>query len=143
MRLLYLLVFVFVISANAAAQQKEPLLSGTFDSTRVVDFLHNLEAQSPYFFYYDSAQLDSFRITLSVQQQPLRALLDAAFKNTDIHYALDVQQVFITRQLQVLTTLPAGFNEEDKNGIVKTDTTKALLSSAAEKRSVIKTTSQN
>src|SRR5947209_13032867 len=124
MRLFYLLFFLLAIAARSAAQQ-EPLLSGTFDSTRVPDFLHHLEAQSSYFFYYDSTQVDSFRITLSVQQQPLKAVLDAAFKNTDIHYAIDAQHVFITRQLQVLTTLPPGFNEGAQTDFIKSDTTKA------------------
>jgi hypothetical protein len=84
MRRFYLLILLFLTGTCALAQQKEPLLSGTFDSTAVPEFLHNLESQSFYFFYYDSAQLAPIRISLSVQQQPLQAVLTAAFKNTDI-----------------------------------------------------------
>ena len=142
MQRFYFILLLTCAWAGATAQQKEPLFSGTFDSTKVVDFLHTLETQSSYFFYYDSTQLDSIRITLTVQQQPLRSVLGAAFKNTDVHIAIQGQQVFVTRQLQVLTELPAGFTEA-KDAVVKNNATKEILNAGLEKQKGPKTTSEN
>ena len=142
MRAFYILLITLFLFHKAGAQQ-EPLFSGRFDSVSVVDLLHNLEAQSNYFFYYDSVQLHAFHITLVVEQQPLQKVLEAAFKNTDLHYAIDAQHhVFITRQLQVLTTLPPGFGDV-KTDVAQATSGNALLNLNDNERKAVKTTSEN
>src|SRR5215203_1084559 len=137
-------LFLFLMfSFNTWAQEKEPLFSFNFENSTITDVIQKLESASPYYFYYDSLQLDSFRFTLSVQNQPLQSVLKEAFKGTDIHFSIDPQQhVFISRQLQVLTTLPSGFTDEKKVD-EESYAGKALLSSATETRKAVKTSSEN
>lgn len=138
-----LLVLLFVTVMQASAQEKELLFTGSFENSTVPRFLRTLEATSSYYFYYDSLQLDSFRITLSIQNQPLQPVLEAAFKNTDIRFAVDAQDhVFISRQLQMLTTLPAGFGDE-KPALAKSNNVKERLTMGDEKRKALKTGSEN
>jgi hypothetical protein len=142
MRPLYLTTLLLFMTYGATAQEKKPLFTETFENTRLPVFFQQLEAASPYFFYYDSVQLDSFRITLSVQNQPLQAVLEKAFAGTDVLFSIDAEQhVFVSRQLQVLTTLPAGFGDVPQKG--KEVAQKAVAVVGDERRQAVKTTSEN
>jgi beta-glucosidase-like glycosyl hydrolase len=102
---------------GASAQEKKPLFTEAFDKQHACRLLSAIGSGFTLFFYYDSVQLDSFRITLSVQNQPLQAVLEKAFAGTDVLFSIDAEQhVFVSRQLQVLTTLPAGFGDVPQKG---------------------------
>jgi hypothetical protein len=99
---------------NASAQNT-PMISGSFDQVPVEVFFRHIEQQTPYFFYYDARQLDSLKITLTVQDQPVSKVLEKAFENTNIHFSIDnTNRIFITRKLRIITSLPEGFFELDK-----------------------------
>ena len=107
MRLVFLCFLIIGSGAlTTAAQQQDSLFSIRSENSTVAAFVQQLETLTPYTFFYDSAQVDSFRVTVALEKQSLKTILDAAFKGTDLQYALDDQHhVFITRALQVLTTL--------------------------------------
>ena len=142
MRPLFLTTLLFCLFTGASAQEKNPLFTGTFENAKLPDFFQQLEAASDYFFYYDSVQLDSFRITLSVQNQPLQSVLEKAFAGTDIYFSIDAEQhVFVTRHLQVLATLPEGFGDKPKTE--KESERKPVAVIGDERRQAVKTTSEN
>jgi hypothetical protein len=102
----------FLFTNIAAAQQNTPKpVSGEFNNATVTSFLQALEQQTGYYFYYDSLQFDSVRINLSFKNQPLAKLLNVALEPLGFHYTIieDRRQVFLTRGIEIKTTLPPGF----------------------------------
>lgn len=119
-------IFFFIGFAATAKGQTPALISGKFENLSPEQFFRQIEAQTPYFFFYDSKQLDSFSIHLSVDKMPLPEVLQLAFRNTDIQFALDEQnRVFITKKIPLLTSLPADFFKTGSSQ-QKTDNTLAL-----------------
>ncbi|HEY0355077.1 MAG TPA: TonB-dependent receptor [Flavisolibacter sp.] len=136
-------IFLFIVfcSLGIMASAQAPLVSGNFRNLGVEAFFQQVEAQTPYYFYYDVKQLDSIRINLDVKDQPLEYVLEQAFKNTDVNFSIDAQnRVFITRKIKLLTSLPPGFFQKDQSGT--TDHSK-LLSNAMDAKNIRKLTSES
>lgn len=96
-------------SAASGQQGHFPLVSGDFKEVPLDSFLVQLEQQTHYRFYFDTAQLGTVKINITAANQPLNVVLDKAFANTGIYYAFHNNHVFITKGLQVQTALPKGF----------------------------------
>ncbi len=135
-----LFVFFAFILLNTSLHAQQPLISGNFRDMDVESFFKKIESSTPYFFYYDVKQLDSIRININVNNLPLPQVLQEAFKQTDVQFAIDdANRVFITRKVQIMTALPEGFFQKDAQ---KTDNTNALVN-AIDARNVKKMTSEN
>ena len=106
------LLFIF---CSARGQDKK-LISGDFQGMSFEQFAQAIEAKTDYHFYFNSAQLDTFSVTLSVTQKPLYAILGQLFLHTEFHYAIDAQNnVFIVRRFKIETSLPNDFFARKKN----------------------------
>ena len=93
-----------------------PVVSGEFKKITAEQFLLQLEKQTGFHFYFDTSQLDSITIDISVNKQALPEVLKLAFANTGIGFAYDAQNnVFISKGQVVQTELPNGFFGKDKN----------------------------
>jgi hypothetical protein len=139
LRTIFLLFSVVVL--NCVARAQKPLVSGQFQNLKADEFFKKIEETTPYFFYYDIRQLDSLRINVSAKDQPLENVLMEAFRNTDVHFSVDKQnRVFITRKVQVQTSLPPGFFHGDATD--KTDNSDALAK-AMDEKNVKKMTTEN
>lgn len=104
-----ILIFCLLLT-GVSAQNTIPLISGDYNNLSAEKLLLALEKQSGYHFYYDSTQLDTAKISLSIKDQPLPAVLDLIFLNTGIGYSIDNHRnIFISKGLLVQTTLPASF----------------------------------
>ncbi|TKK66908.1 TonB-dependent receptor [Ilyomonas limi] len=143
----YIIIFVCLSFCSAAISQQadSPLVSGDFKNVPVDSFLVQLEQQTHYHFYFDTAQLGAVKINITAASQPLKTVLDKAFANTNIYYAFHKNNVFITKGLQVQTTLPQGFfsgKGDDKGAVANTipditSNTAESKSSAAENKLII------
>ncbi|WP_347156383.1 TonB-dependent receptor [Pontibacter chitinilyticus] len=108
-----LLGVVCCVTTSQAQQAGQPLISGNFQRATFEEFARQVEAQSTYHLYFDSAAVDSLSITMQVQQQPLAAVLQQVFQGTTLQFAVDAQQrVFITKGRQLSMNLPEGFFEQ-------------------------------
>ena len=108
--------FFLVISTICRSQPPASVkVNGNFENISLTDFFGRLEKQTPYKFYCNSKQLDSFVIELQVKELPITQTLQEAFKATDIHFAIDTasKSVFITRKAVVETELPDGLFEDN------------------------------
>jgi len=116
---LFFTLFVFFVGSYdcAVAQEKKyPLVTADFSKVTIESFLNTLEKQTGYHFYYDTAQFDSTKLTLSVKEMQLPALLELAFKDIGLLFTIDHQKnVFITEGLTVQTELPPSFFEINTN----------------------------
>jgi len=103
---------ILLLAGKSLYSQKDTVMkiSGDFQGLTFVEFFSSIESKVPCFFYFDKNQLDSSLISFSVRDEPLRLVLDRAFKNTALQFSIDQDnKVYITRNLKIITTLPPGF----------------------------------
>lgn len=98
------------IQMARAQQNTGKLISGDFNKASIGQFVNDIEAKTSYHFYYDITEFDSLKITLQVNNKPLDVVLDMAFNNTDFHYAIDQNKIFLTKGRQIKTDLAPGFS---------------------------------
>src|SRR5687768_5126565 len=107
-----LFIFLLLFTGMFAFSQDKPvpLVSGKYQSLTFREFVLQVEASSPYFFYYDPNQVDSIRVNIEVDKMPLDQVLTKVFANTNLHFSIDRQnKVYITNKFQLVTVLPEGF----------------------------------
>lgn len=131
----YVIAFTLMFFTCMSLQvkgQKEIRISGQFDSVPLVQFIHQVEAGTGYHFYYDSTGMDSIKVSLSVKDQPLTAVLQEALKNTTLRFAIDKENhVFISPNYAIQTTLAPGLFDGQAPAIesrTHTDSLVAMLS---------------
>ncbi len=112
MKKCYLVFFLLIFVKFAYAQQTAKTLSVNFNKATIEQFVAELELKSGYHFYYNPAQFDSLKVTLEAANVPLKTILNQSFRNTNFHYAIIDQQVFLTKGREIQTTLAAGFFKE-------------------------------
>lgn len=112
MKKLLFAIFLFILFAVSADAQdkKDNLISGSFENLSLVEFFQKLESQTTFFFYYNEAQLDSTRVDITAQNEPIQTVLEKVFRNTNLLFSIDNEnKVYVTKGLKVVTTLPANF----------------------------------
>ena len=110
MRKSFLLSSCFLLFLQiAVAQQK--LISVNFQQATITQVVNDIESKTSYHFYYDPASFDSLKVTLQLNDKPIAAILEIAFQNTNFHYAVTGQQIFLTKGRQIKTELAPGFAE--------------------------------
>ena len=107
----FILIIFFSFFYSIAVQgQTRPLITGNFKELKLGQFIRELESSSGYHFYYDSLQVDSIQVNLTVKDQPLDKVLEKALANTGFNFSIDqYNNVFLIRDIIIKTDLPAGF----------------------------------
>jgi TonB dependent receptor-like, beta-barrel/CarboxypepD_reg-like domain/TonB-dependent Receptor Plug Domain len=113
------LLFLLLANQEGFAQQNnQQLITGDFHQLTFEQFAQQVEAQTDYHFYFDTAQVDSIIVNFSLTGAHLQAVLDQLFRNTTLQYAIDSQdQVFITKDFAIPIQLPVGFFEGRKEAL--------------------------
>ena len=105
---------LLLVIFNVSAQDKK-LISLNLQEANFEQFVQAVENNSNYHFYYNISQFDSFSVTISVNNQPLNAILDQVFAHSDFHYAIDAQNnVFVIKRFKIETRLPQDFFAKKK-----------------------------
>jgi hypothetical protein len=104
-------VFLSLALCVKAQQPSVKRVSLELKDVRIDTFVTELESQTGYHFYYDPAQFDSLRVSISVTNVPLSKVLELVFANSDYHFAIPENQnyVLLTKGIAINTSLPAGF----------------------------------
>jgi hypothetical protein len=111
------ILVAFCLSSFCAGAQDQKLISGNFTGYKFPRLVLDIESQTPYHIYYDSAETDSIEINLTANQLTLQQVFDIVFKNTNIHYALGTDNdVFVSKRYSIQTTLPKNFFDPGKAG---------------------------
>jgi hypothetical protein len=138
-----LLLFLGLGIAALAQEGKDTLITANFKNVSLPRFLQEVEAQTPYYFYYDPAQVDSIEVTLYANSLPLSKALEAILKGTDLRFSIDREKrVYLTRNLQIVTSLSAGFGGKD-GAPAPAQTDISSMVSVEDKKKVPTTTSEN
>lgn len=99
-------ILFFLLCCLQIFAQKETLPNVTvdLDSASLEKFVQVLESQTNLHFYFDTAQTDSVTISMHVQRQPLKKVLEQAFVNTPFRYSITNDgYAFITKGRDIET----------------------------------------
>ena len=111
-----LFICLLITVWHVAAQVKPPTITVEFKDVRIQDFVKEIESKTKYHFYYNPAEFDSVRVTLSAKNESVSSILRLAFRNTNFSYTIDPNNnVFLSKGVEILASLPYGLfeNEED------------------------------
>src|SRR5436190_9572002 len=143
MRSLFLFICLLALLNHAEAQDKPILVTGQFEQMRLPDFFSKIESQTSVYFYYDKIQVDSIVVSVTADNEPLSQVLEKALKNTGLRFSTDrSNRVFITKDIQLLTSLPAGFfsRQVDQNTSISSD---SVTDYGLQMKKTAKTVSEN
>src|SRR6187549_319033 len=107
----FILIFFFSFFYSIAVHgQARPLITGNFKEIKLGQFIREVESSSGYHFYYDSLQIDSIQVSLTVKDQPLDKVMEKALANTGFNFSIDqYNNVFVIKDIFIKTELPPGF----------------------------------
>src|SRR5580658_9462637 len=115
----FLTIACFSLLAGRCSAQGKPSAALTLDLHQVSypELLKEMEKQTGYRFFYDTADLDTTRIDVNVQAQPLSVVLQSVFSGTGISFSVDrFYHVFIAKGDAINTGLPEGFFDKVDSG---------------------------
>ncbi|WP_205508597.1 TonB-dependent receptor [Longitalea arenae] len=104
--LIFLVVAISVQAQPGGKSVRLDLKDASIDS-----LVAELEAQTGYHFYYDPAQFDSLRVSISASNVSLQKVLELVFANSEYHFAIPPKKTYVllTRGATIKTSLPPGF----------------------------------
>lgn len=110
MRHYLLTFFIMAVFANKAYSQTVKTITGNFVDIPFSQFIQEVENQTGYHFYFDPAQTDSLKINYRGSNVPINTALDEILRPFELRFSIDDNgHVFITKSVQIYTTLPPGF----------------------------------
>lgn len=144
MRKLCLTLFILISSAFVALAQQNKLIDVDYNQANISQVATDLSAKTGYKFYYDPARLDSLKVTLSLHQQPLKAVLDKIFDNVKYFYLItDDQEVLLTKNVRITPEVMGFDNQRPNNNAIVAQANSVAANPGSEKTAVIATTSEN
>ncbi len=105
-RNLYLIFLLSFFSLNVFAQQKVTL---QMDTCLITDLFEVIEKQSNYRIYYASENTDSLFITVHATNEEPSEIIKKALQGTDLKVSQYNNNIFITRNIELVTKLPEGY----------------------------------
>ena len=129
----WLLTLILFCCRLYGQQDTAVLVSVKTDSAGIEKFAHEIEKQTGFRFFYDTARLDSVVITIDAQNQPLTRVLELAFAGNDVFYTIDESKhIFLTRGRPLNLLLPEGFFTGGKTNKPRSRQDTAFLVNASE-----------
>jgi len=121
----YTVSFLLLFGFTARSQNRQ-LITGDFTGLHFQKLAQEIESQTDYYFYYDSAETDSIRINLRADHLSLQQVLDTVFKGSDLHYMIrDEKYVIVSNHYTIQTSLPKDFfipEKEEADSLSKKNT---------------------
>ncbi|PWT72979.1 MAG: TonB-dependent receptor [Bacteroidetes bacterium] len=95
-----------VVSVNG--QEKERI-SGEFTDLRFDQFVAQVESQCNFHFFYDSSELDSFRVNVTARNLTVSELLLKVFHNSGFYYSIDSLGYIVVNKRPVRAEIVSNF----------------------------------
>ena len=114
-----LLLGALLLAATAGYGQQAgvPLISARLEGAPFTQLVQEIEARTPYRFYFEPAAVDTIRVTVRAEQQPLPQVLEAALARSGLHFAIDEQRrVFLTSGRPIVPGLADSYFQAAKPG---------------------------
>ncbi len=104
--LLFCVIGLLAIKADA---QDLGRVTIDLSSARFDELVSQVESQTDYRFYYDTAELDSFRFSIQATRMPVGTLLEKIFQHSDFHFTIDSLHYVVVSRHVFYNELQANF----------------------------------
>ena len=105
-----ILAFGLLPSGRVMAQGDKDRVTLDLQHSSMADVLKEVEKQTGYRLFYDTAELDTNKIDIKVDHQPWQQVMTQIFTGTDLSWSIDrYRHVFIVKGEAIATGLPQGF----------------------------------
>jgi len=139
------IVLLFVVKLSFGQNAPATLISVNFRQATIEQVANDLTAKTGYRFYYDAAQFDSLKVTISLNSRTLEQVLAAIFPMPAYHFTIAPSKmaVFLTRDKEIISQLAEGYFNDQPNKIPPGNTKPAVDYFTNVKPPVIKSTVEN
>lgn len=96
-------------------------------------FVTQVEKQTQFYFYYNTIDTDSLNINLNVNDATVQQVLQQVFKETDLHYAIVQNKIFITRTVELQNNLGFVYFDSPKDTVKLKNSIATIQDTADEK----------
>lgn len=100
------------LCSHGAFGQKAATVSLSLSGASFDQLVSEIEQQTPYRFSYNPAWTDTLVVNAAASNTAVAEVLDRALTGTGLYYNIYKEQIFITRERQILTSLPDDFFNE-------------------------------
>jgi hypothetical protein len=105
-----LLLLAVVSTQYALGQEREILVSGSYDRVPFEKFIESIESKTDCHFYFDEKLTDTLSVTGTFQNEPVGKILSKVLVGTDLHYAIDSEHnIYLSQSREIVTLLPDNF----------------------------------
>lgn len=134
---LSLLAVLWPGSRCLAQGERHDKVTLDLQKTTMDTVLRFVEQQTGYRFFYDTADLDTNRIDIKVDQEPYTRVLSQIFTGTDLTWSMDKYgHIFVVKGEAIATDLPPAFFEKTtpaKEAVAARDSVRDYLEEAGNK----------
>lgn len=109
-----LLFFLLLVMATSGFSQRTTRITAQFTAATFEQVVTKIEEQTDYRLSYNAAWTDSLTVDLSISNEEVTSVLEKILSGTELHYNIYQNNIYITRERQILTELPADFFEQDE-----------------------------
>ena len=121
------LIAWLVLAFNAVLGQQAPALTGSYEGTYFIEVINDIESRYDYKFFFAPA-LDSTKISLNINNVPIRELLDRITAISGIKFLIkDDKTVIATGQYTVQTELNPALFAQPQNKPVEVREQQSIL----------------
>lgn len=131
---------MFFATVRTTAQERSTRVKLHLVNQPLSQLVKQIESQTSYHLYYQTAVFDSLKVNLSAESITLNQVFDSLFKGTDFYYSVFKDAIFLTKNQKILTKLPSQFSGKSDE-IVKENT--ALVADIASKKTSVPATLEN
>ncbi|QLH32431.1 MAG: hypothetical protein HWD62_08335 [Cyclobacteriaceae bacterium] len=104
-----LLAIIFLLGVCQTLAQERPISISVANST-LTDFAQKLENFCDCRLFFNPAETDSIRITVTAERKMVTQILELALKDTPLQFSMDANRyVYIKPFTPILVDLPLGF----------------------------------
>ncbi|KAA8482459.1 TonB-dependent receptor-like protein [Arcticibacter tournemirensis] len=114
-----LITLLTLYAADLKAQEDNRDIVVHLNHDTFQELVRQIESQTSYKVYYDDPGFDSLKTTLNIKYPSLSRVLDTALSGSGCHYAIFEQAVFITKNKQIVTSLPSQFSGKHSSPIAR------------------------
>ncbi len=107
-------LLIALLCSFACFGQETKTVTTDLTSARFDELVNVIEQQTSYHLFYKSAWTDSISVTLHVTNEKVSNLLEQALQGTELRYSIVADNIYVLKDRQLLTELPADFFNEGK-----------------------------
>jgi hypothetical protein len=103
------LIVLFCLATGLAAGQSFPIVSIRLENAKFPAFALEVRKQTDIEVFYRMQDVDSVTVSLDGSAQPLNAVLDRLFADSQLRYSLFGNSIYVMKGRDILTSLPVDF----------------------------------